>query len=128
MEAEEASKVVEDCARMREGAARQNYTIAEAVSDARWLRRTPDAAVLPERARQTIDTLLAALEASPCFLKGAVLGIPTFTILAYDRAGHVAMTRWAHAAEDHGCRQDKVQEVRAKATEWALRTDCKWPD
>src|SRR5712664_1805808 len=122
MEKDTAADVVADSARMREETARKTYTIADAIDDARWLRRTPDGVLSPDRSKQVIDTLLAALEASPCYFKGARLGIPTFTLIAYDLAGQIAILKWAEVAEAHGCRHEKVQDALAKVTEWGKRT------
>lgn len=127
METEQASKVIQDCAEQRE-AARAAYTIPEAVTDAQYLRRTPDAVLPLDRAKQVIDTLLAALEASPCYFKAARLGIPTFTLLAYDRAGHAAIRVWSAAAEAHGCRPEKVNDALATVSTWEQSPDCSWPD
>jgi hypothetical protein len=120
--------VIADCERMRNEAAARVMTIPEAINEGQWLRRTPDGILAPDVAKKTIEALLSALEASPCYFKGARLGIPVFTLLAYDRAGHVALRAWADAAEDHGCREGKVDEARRRAKEWSERPDCKWPD
>jgi hypothetical protein len=127
MEAGQASKVVQDCAQQREKA-RESYTIPEAIADAQYLRRTPDAVLTPGQAKQTIDALLAALEASPCYFKAARLGLPSFTLLPYDRAGHAAIRVWSAAAEAHGCRPEKVADALATVSTWEQRPDCKWPD
>jgi len=119
--------VVRDCAAAREQPKPQ-YTIADAITDAQFYRQQPEYIVDLEKAKRVIDTLLSALEASPCYFKGARLGIPTFTLLAYDRAGHSAMLDWADAAEAHGCRAEKINEARAHAIEWADRPDARWPD
>lgn len=118
--------VVADCAEMRE-APRAETTIPEAISTAQWLRRTPDAVLAPDAAKRVIDTLLAAIEASPSYFKGAHLGIPTFTLLAYDRAGHLAIDEWIKQAAAHGCRPEKLDDARARLAEFMQRTDCAWP-
>jgi hypothetical protein len=81
----------------------------------------------PARARQLIRTLLAAIEASPCYYKGAVLGIPTFTFLAYDKAGHAAIRLWAQLAEQHGARPEKFASALAMVMAWERRDDLRWP-
>ena len=126
MEANEATQIVADCAAMREQP-RANYTVPEAIADALWLERTPDAVVSRDRLKQIIATLHAGLQASPCYYKGAREGIPTFTILAYDRAGHAAIRHWADLADDHGARATKYESARAMVTEWLKRTDLRWP-
>lgn len=121
-----ASDVVEACAKMREEA-RQVYTAANAVDDARWLINQPDGLMSPARTRQLIQTLLAAIEASPCYYKGVVLGIPTFTMLAYDPAGHAAIRLWAQLAEQHGARPEKWSSALAMVLSWERRDDLRWP-
>lgn len=121
-----AQNVVEACARMREEE-RQHYTVADAVTDAKWLIGQPDGLMSPARTRQLVRTLLAAIEASPCYYKGALLGIPTFTLLAYDRAGHIAIREWANAAQAHGARPEKLADARAMVVQWEMRDDCRWP-
>lgn len=122
------AEVIAACAKDREEAAARQYTVADAIEDAQWIRRTPDAFVAPQRAKRCIVTLLAALEASPCYFKAARLGLPSFTLLPYDKAGHIALNVWATTAESHGCRPEKVADARAKVREWSQRPDLKWPD
>lgn len=122
----EASAVVADMEAVRE-APLANYTIPHAIDDALWARRTPDGLLSPERSKQVIVALLAALEASPCFLKGAREGIPTFTLLAYDPAGHAAIRRWADLAQTHGARPEKYESALAMVRQWEQRHDLKWP-
>lgn len=122
----DTSTVVEACAAMREQA-RENYTVAQALDDALWLRRTPDAVLSPDRSKQIIATLLAATEASPCFYKGVRDGVPTFTLLAYDQAGHAAIRIWAQLAEQHGARPEKFASAIAMVTSWERRPDLRWP-
>lgn len=128
MEKEALENVVADSARMRDEEANREYTVPRAIEDAQWIRRTPDAILAPDAAKRTIVALLAALEASPCYLKAARLNLPSFTILPYDKAGHFAIAVWADVAESHGCRPEKVADARAKFTTWTQRPDCKWPD
>lgn len=121
-----AGDVVEDCARLREAPV-GTYTIPQAIEDALWLERTPDAVLAPAKARQIVATLHAALQANPAVYKGARYGIPLFALLAYDRAGHVAITAWSNAAEEHGCRPEKVEDARRILSRWAARSDLAWP-
>lgn len=123
---EKTENVVAACAAMRE-APGPEYTIVQAIDDAKWVRGTPDGILAPDAAKRTIVALLAALEASPCYFKGVRLGIPTFTILGYDRAGHIAIREWANAAQAHGCRMEKVTDARMRVVEWEMRLDCAWP-
>lgn len=104
-----------------------DYKVADAITDAQYYRAHPEVIVGPTQAKRVIDTLLAALEASPCYFKGVREGIPTFTLLAYDFAGHLALTRWIMEAQDHGCRPEKVVQARGMLAEWARRTDLRWP-
>lgn len=127
METEKKADIIADCARMRYEALNKPMTIVDAIDNATWVRRTPDASLAPATAKATIIALLSALEASPCYFKGARLGIPTFTFLAYDRAGHIGIREWANAAQAHGCRLEKVKEARAKVVQWEMRDDCRWP-
>lgn len=120
------AKVIADCAEMRDGQ-RPDMTVAEAIAQAQWVRRTPDGVLSPAIAKQTMEALLSALEASPCYFKGARLGIPTFTLLAYDRAGHLAIGEWIKQASAHGCRPEKVADASARLAEFMQRTDCSWP-
>jgi hypothetical protein len=104
-----------------------NYTIAQAIGDARWVQNTPDAVIAPDRSKQIILTLLAAIEASPCYLKASMLGMRPFVILPYDRAGDAAMLEWIRQADAHGCRADKVDDARAMLMQWRQRPDRVWP-
>lgn len=125
---ENKQNVVSQCAAQREAAAAQVMTIPQAIDAAEWLRRTPDAILDGARAKTIIGTLLAGIESSPCFAKGLKLGLRTFTLLPYDRAGHAAIDTWILEAEAHGCRQVKVADARAILNEWSKRPDLKWPD
>lgn len=120
------AKIVAECAAQREGTT-ADMTIPEAISTAQWLRRTPDGVLAPDSAKRVIDALLSALEASPCYFKGARLGIPTFTLLAYDLAGHKAIDEWIKQAAAHGCRPEKLANARSRLLEFEQRTDCAWP-
>lgn len=117
--------VVADMQAQREAPA---MTIPDAIDKSEWLRRTPDGRLDPDKAREIIITLLSAIEASPSFLKASKLGLRTFTILPYDRAGHVALAGWITQAAAHGCRPEKVQDAEKILADWSQRTDLKWPD
>lgn len=97
------ASVVDACTAMREQA-RENYTVPQALDDALWLRRTPDAVLSPDRSKQIIATLLA-----------------------YDRAGHYGIQLWAQLAEQHGARPEKYASALAMVTSWERRTDLRWP-
>jgi hypothetical protein len=122
-------KVLAESEKLRaEAAAQPQMTIPRAIDNAEWMRRTPDAVLSIDAAKRTIDALLSALQASPCYFKAARLGLPSFTLLPYDMAGHHALITWAQKAEEHGCRPEKFAQARALAFEWSKRPDCKWPD
>lgn len=126
MDHQEAATIINETTAARTLGERE-YTIADAITDAQFYRSHPEAVVDGGNAKRTIDTLLAALETSPCYLKGVREGIPTFTLLAYDFAGHLALTRWIVEAQAHGCRPEKVVQARGMLAEWARRTDLRWP-
>jgi hypothetical protein len=128
VEKPDLSTIVSECAQLRDQAASRVMTIPNAIDAALWIERTPDAIVDPTVAKDIIRTLHAALQASPCYYKAARLGIPTFVLLAHDRAGHDAIFAWARVADMHGCRAEKVEDARAMAVQWSARPDCKWPD
>jgi hypothetical protein len=119
--------VVSEMQAQRE-APRPPMTIPEAIDKAEWLRRTPDGWLDPDKARETIITLLSALEVSPCYFKGAKYGIPTATFLAYDKAAHYALRKWAEISQAHGAPAAKYGWGFSLANEWSKRTDLKWPD
>lgn len=120
------SDVVADCARMREEA-RREFTIADAIAEAEWLAKTPDGVLSHAVAKQTVLALLAALQSSPCYYKAVQRGIPTFTFLAYDKAGHDAIRLWSVLAEKHGARPEKYVTARTMVAAWEQRTDLRWP-
>jgi hypothetical protein len=115
-------------AEQREAAAQRPMTIPEAIDAALWLRGMSEPILSSDRARRIIETLLSALEASPCYFKGARHGIPTATFLAYDMAAHHALHEWAYAAQMHGAPREKYEWGHRLASEWKRRPDCKWPD
>ena len=118
--------VIQDCQRMRE-APRPEYTVADAVEDAKWVERTPDGVLSPDRARQVIAMLHAALQASPCYYKAAQQNIPTFVLLGYDLAGHEAMIAWIAAASKHGCRPEKLADAIEILSRWKKLSGLRWP-
>jgi hypothetical protein len=124
-----AGDVVGECAAQRENlSAGGEISIAQAIDQARWLRRTPDGIVSADVARRVIDTLLAALEVNPAYLKAVAKNEPTFVLRAQDLSSPTVIGTWAQIAAAHGCGEDKVQEALAKAAlmeRWANR---KWPD
>jgi hypothetical protein len=126
METTDAKKIVDECAQQREQPERA-MTVQEAIDEALWVERTPDGFLHPERSRTIIRTLHAALQASPCYYKGVRESIPTFTLLAYDPAGHAAIRRWADLAQTHGARPAKYESAIAMVRDWELRTDLRWP-
>lgn len=126
MEIDEAKTIITETEAARTVGERE-YKIADAIADAQFYRAHPEAVVDGANAKRTINTLLSALEASPCYLKAAREGIPSFTLLAYDFAGHLALTRWIMEAQDHGCRAEKVIQARGMLAEWTRRTDLRWP-
>ena len=107
--------------------------IAAAIRYAEFLREKVDEnksappVVGVVRLHQFIDALLSALEASPVYLKAAKLGLPTFVLIASDRAAPAAIRMWAKEAEQHGCRKDKVDKARRISEQWDERTDTYWP-
>jgi hypothetical protein len=114
-------------AAQREASKSMPFTIANAIEEALWMRKTPDGYMTPEKQRLLVLTLLSALESSPCFFKGARLNIPTFTLLSYDLAGHAALQAWINAAEAHGCRPEKVDDARRILRTWSQLPGLRWP-
>lgn len=119
---------VKEMSEQRQETAERPMTIPEAIDAALWMRNMPEALVSDARAKRIIDTLLSALQASPCYFKGAHLGIPTATFLAYDRAAHAALRTWSQQAYEHGATPEKYEWGIHLAIEWEKRPDCKWPD
>lgn len=127
MDADEARIILKDCAESRAQAAQRPMTIGEAIDEARWLESMHDGYLSGVRAKQTIITLHAALQSSPCFYKGMRENIPTFTLLAYDPAGHAAIRRWADLAQTHGARPEKYESALSMVRQWEQRPDLRWP-
>jgi len=105
-------------------------TIREAVELAQWLRRTPDGIIPQHKVEQAMAALLAALEASQCYLKATLAGEQTFVLRQRDRAAPAAISVWAMEAQKHGCSDDKTAEAHRMAASWAMQPDSatKWPD
>lgn len=87
------SSVVEEMAVERE-AQRQPMTIANAISKAKYLRQFPETVMSEKQSHEVIDTLLKALEASPCYLKATLAGMPTFVLIASDISATKAVGDW----------------------------------
>jgi hypothetical protein len=119
------------CAQAREEAAKPKVmTIAQAVDHAAFLERIQDGIVAPDTARAAIRTLLAALQASPCYYKAVLKGEEVFVLRQQDRAAPHAISEWAQWAEQHGCSPAKVDSARTKASRWISQAidTTKWPD
>ncbi len=125
----ETTNVVADCERIRREAAEAPYTIAHAIADAQWVRGTPDGLLVPEKAKQCIDTLLAALERSRCYFNATLRGQEVFVLVQQDRAAPAAIVAWADAALEHDCPQDKVVDAYQMSGRWTNQPlkDTKWP-
>lgn len=128
MENAQATDVTKACAEQRD-APRENYTIGTAIEDARWLRSTPDATLSAARAKQIIDTLLASLERSACYLKAMQKGEGVFVLQQSDRAAPDAIALWAVLARSHGCSPAKVADAYAIVASWRCQplNATKWP-
>lgn len=124
------SQVVADCADARAAAAAVPYTVADAIADAQWVRRTPDAMIGDPKARKVIEALLAALERSTCYLNAMQRGQEVFVMVQQDRAAPAAISTWATVASRHGCAFDKVDGAFRVAERWRSQADhaTKWPD
>lgn len=130
MQQEEASKVVTDMAEQRQAAAKPEMSILDAIDDAQWLRRTPDGQVTADRLRRICDTLLSALERSPCYFNAVRRGQETFVLVSQDRAAPHAIMEWVQWAERHGCPDSKCEQAAQTAQKWINQptTATKWPD
>lgn len=124
------TNVVAECASLREEAARKEYTIAQAIQDAMWVRRTPDAVISPARAKQMITTLLSGIESSRCFLKALQNGEEVFVLRSIDRAAPFGIVAWADAAAERGCRAEKLDDAYRISGRWTNQPaeKTKWPD
>lgn len=123
----QARDVVDGCAEQR-STPKPEYTIQNAIEDALWLRGVPDGFATPDKMKLITETLFRAIEASPCFYKGLRLNIETFTLLAYDKAGWHALDGWIAEAADHGCREEKLIDARARLARFMQSQDARWPD
>lgn len=126
MDTKEAAKIITETTASRT-LGEVEYKIGDAITDAQYYRAHPEVIVGPTQAKRVIDTLLAALEASPCYFKAAREGIPSFTLLAYDLAGHHAIRVWAGYAQNHGARPEKYESAVGMVYDWQNRDDLRWP-
>lgn len=125
---EPGSPVVAACAEQREQAPAP-YTVADAVHDARYMRRVQECIVSDRQAKRVTDTLLAALESSPCFLNAVMRGQRVFCLVEQDRAAPIAIRRWVEIAAAHGCGMEKVRGAYAISHDWETSAvEKKWPD
>lgn len=124
------TNVIKKCADQREQQAQREYTIADAISDAEWLGRTPDAVLDSAKMKRMIGTLLAGLQSSPCFYKAVQLNQEVFVLRQHDRAAPEAITEWAEIANEHGCSPAKVTDAFQMAARWRNQpiSATKWPD
>lgn len=125
---EKTDNVVAACAALRE-APKPDYTIADAIDDAIWVRRTPDGFMEPEKGKLLIVTLLSALERSKCYLNAVRRGQEVFVLVQQDRAAASPIELWALDAQKHGCPEAKVQEALQTARRWREQQPnvTKWP-
>jgi hypothetical protein len=121
--------VVASCAEQR-AAASTGYTIAEAINDAEFLRRQPEAILSDSQAKRLIDTLLCALQLHPSYLTAVVRGQDVFPLIEQDRAAPFAIRQWAEVAERHGTPPEKILGAKLRAKRWAESAlpSKKWPD
>lgn len=121
--------IVSECRDQRAAAAVQ-YTISDAVFQARNLRRSSETLLADWEAKRLIDTLLVALEFSPAYLKALVRGQDVFVLAEQDRAAPYAIRQWAEVAGNHKTSPEKVLSARAKAKRWEENPliSKKWPD
>lgn len=104
------------------------YTIVDALADARHLRKQPEYLIDGPNSRKLIETLLSALERSPCYLNAVIKGRETFVLVSTDRSAPFAIRNWAEHAAAHGCQ--KVVEAFRIAQRWEQQDQklTKWPD
>lgn len=121
--------VIAACAEHRASAA-AGYSIEQAVEDARFLRRQPEAILSDAQAKRVIDTLFAALESSPAYLKALVRGQDVFVLVEQDQAAPYGIRAWAEVAGNHGTPPEKVSSAQKKAKRWSEHDlpSKKWPD
>jgi hypothetical protein len=125
----DANEIVRDTTALREGT-RREMTIAQAFEEARWLRKYPEGILSPLVARQTIETLYAAIEANPVLRAALERNQELFVLVEQDRAAPAAIQLWADQANDHGCSDEKVTDAYRKSVRWrdCPRIATKWPD
>ena len=128
MSPETASAIVEETAAQR--APESHYTIADAITDARFYRAHPEILIDGQKAKRVIDALLAALERSQSYLKAIQRGQEVFVLVEQDRAAPSVILAWATAAEEHGCESEKVNDAYHMAVRWSQQDEAntKWPD
>lgn len=121
--------VVQACAEQRAASTRQ-HTIADAIEEARFYRRTPEAIMDSHQAKRCIETLLSALERSTCYLNAVARGQGVFVLVQQDRAAPAAIEAWAAVAKLHGCNPEKVESAFVTAHAWRSQSveRTKWPD
>lgn len=125
--ADESHPVVAACADQR-AQPPAPFTIAQAISDARLMRKVPECIVSDAQAKRVIDTLLAALESNPRFLNAVLRDKRAFCLIEDDRAAPFGIRAWAEVAGKHGCRPEKVAQAEAMATQWEGDPDRAWPE
>jgi hypothetical protein len=120
--------VIAACAAQR-AATSTEYTIADAIHDARFLRRVPEAVVSDAQAKRLIGTLFAAIDGAPAFLKALERGQEVFVLVEQDRAAPYAIRQWAEVAENHGTGPEKVLDAKLLAKRWSESPlpAKKWP-
>lgn len=106
------------------------YTLTSAIEQALFLRKQQECLLSGPEARALIDTLLSAIESSPCYMKALLKGEEVFVLRQQDRAAPGAIDNWAAEAKRHGCPEEKVRTAFAKSKRWAHLPDekTKWPD
>lgn len=122
--------VVAQMAAQRAAIAERVLTFADAARTCLWLRRTPDAGITLDTAREVIEVLFATIESSQCFYNAAMRGQRVFTLVQQDRAAPDVIKLWSLLAERHGCSIEKVHTARQLAERWAAQdpNTTKWPD
>lgn len=124
----ESHPVVVECAEQR-AQPPAPYTVADAVHDAKHLRKVPECILGDAQAKRVIDTLLAALESSPCFLNAVVRGQRVFCLVEQDRCAPIGIRAWAESAGRHGAPIGKVQGAVKTAHDFEnSKVPRKFPD
>lgn len=94
---------------------------AEQYEEAVRMAENPDISYSGPQARRIVKNLLAMLGKDPCYLKAAVRGTPTFTLVANDKHASETIRYWARRAESTGSPTEKVQgakEIAMWMDEW----------